>query len=122
MNGPKNKSPFFNSADPVQRRRHKRINSTHLVDYSTGPLEFSRTSKTLSTGGVYISTPEPLPIDTKVYMRIHFDRLAEDYIIVEGVVRYNQPKRGMGIQFSNLQDEDRKKIETRVSTHWWQEA
>jgi c-di-GMP-binding flagellar brake protein YcgR len=117
-----NKSLFSNAASPIQRRKHKRINSSLMVDYSTGRMEFSRNSKTLSAGGIYISTPDPLPIDTKVYMRIHFDRLAEDFIMVEGTVRYSQPKRGMGIEFSNLQEEDRERIEKRITTHWWQEA
>jgi c-di-GMP-binding flagellar brake protein YcgR len=111
-----------NQRDNAQRRKDKRINSSHLVDYSTGPVEFSKLSKTLSAGGIYIATPLPLPIDTKIFMRIHFDQQAEECINVEGVVRYVQPKRGMGIKFLNLSAEDRKRIQTRVENYWWQEA
>ncbi len=113
---------FPNQRDQAQRRKDKRINSSHLVDYSTGPMEFSRVSKTLSAGGIFIATPQTLPVDTKIYMRIHFDQMAEEYIQVEGVVRYVQPKRGMGIKFINLSEDDRKLIQARVESHWWQEA
>jgi c-di-GMP-binding flagellar brake protein YcgR len=122
MNFLKDKTISPNQRDKAQRRKDKRINSTHLIDYSTGPMEFSRVSKTLSVGGIYISTAQPLPIDTKIFMRIHFDQQGEEYINVEGVVRYAQPKRGMGIKFINLREEDRKKIEARVENYWWQEA
>jgi c-di-GMP-binding flagellar brake protein YcgR len=108
--------------DRAQRRKNKRINSTHRIDYSTGPIEFSRVSKTLSVGGIFITTTHTLPVDTKIYMRIQFDQQGEEYINVEGVVRYVQPKRGMGVKFINLREEDRKLIETRVDNYWWQEA
>ncbi len=108
--------------DRAQRRKNKRINSTHLVDYSTGPIEFSRVSKTLSAGGIFITTTQTLPVDTKIYMRIRFDQQGEEYINVEGVVRYVHPKRGMGVKFINLREEDRKLIEARVESYWWQEA
>jgi len=110
------------AAKGAQRRKDKRINSVHRVDYSTGPIEFSKMTKTLSAGGIYISTPNPLPPESRIYMRIHFDPDQEDFIVVEGVVRYSQPRRGMGIKFVNMREEDRNMINTHVESHWWQEA
>jgi hypothetical protein len=55
-------------------------------------------------------------------MRIHLDSTNDEYINVEGVVRYCQPKRGMGVKFLNINPEDKKRIEARVEKHWWQEV
>ena len=110
MNFIKDKLLQSNKMD--QRRKDKRISSLHRVDYSTGPIEFSKMTKTLSAGGIYISTPHPLPPETHIYMRLHFDPDLEDFIAVEGVVRYSQPRHGMGIKFLNLREEDRKRIQS----------
>jgi c-di-GMP-binding flagellar brake protein YcgR len=116
------KDKVLTSVNAAQRRKDKRINSAHLVDYATGPMEYSRMSQTLSVGGIFISTPSPLPVETHIWMRIHLDSTNDEYINVEGVVRYCQPKRGMGVKFLNINPEDKKRIEARVEKHWWQEV
>jgi Tfp pilus assembly protein PilZ len=70
-------------------------------------------SRDLSTGGIFIDTKEPSQIGTKVDLRF---RLSENdpVIIAKGEVRYVVPKLGMGVQFSEISDEDQKRIVTFV--------
>ncbi|MBI4166834.1 MAG: PilZ domain-containing protein [Acidobacteria bacterium] len=70
-------------------------------------------SRDLSTGGIFIDTKEPSEIGTEVDIRF---RLSEDdpIIIAKGKVRYVVPRLGMGVQFTEVSDQDRKRIVTFV--------
>jgi hypothetical protein len=105
-----------------QRRKDKRINSALRVDFATGPMEFACVSKTLSVGGIYITTPHPPPVDSRIWLRLHVDDAPDDFMDVEGVVRYVHPRHGMGVKFVDLKPADKKRIESRITTHWWQEV
>ncbi len=66
-------------------------------------------SRDLSVGGIFVDTKEPCAIGTLLDLRFH---LAENdpIIIAKGEIRYVVPKLGMGVQFSEISNEDRKRI------------
>jgi hypothetical protein len=60
----------------------------------------------LSETGVFVHTPEPLPIGTRVELR--FTVLIDDPVVLEGegaVVRVQQAPPGMGVRFDRLSPE-----------------
>jgi Tfp pilus assembly protein PilZ len=70
----------------------------------------------MSLGGVVIATTSPLPIGTPFLVRLHIEESGE-YLELPGVVAsqdvsadLSHEKRGMGIRFVNLSDEQRKLV------------
>jgi uncharacterized protein (TIGR02266 family) len=93
------------------RRKAPRVplaTQIHIDDSMT--LAYSRD---LSVGGLFIDTKEPSKIGTGVDLRF---RLSENdpVIIAKGEVRYVVPKLGMGVQFTEISDEDRRRVTTFV--------
>ncbi len=72
-------------------------------------------SRDLSVGGIFIDTKENCKIGTHVDLRFH---LNDDgpVVIASGDVRYVVPKMGMGVQFTELSPEARKRIEKFVES------
>src|SRR5579862_4780893 len=65
---------------------------------TTGASTVSRV-RDLSTGGVFVSTPAPPPVGTAVKLLFS---LPEGEVRVEGIVRYADAKKGMGVEFSRM--------------------
>ena len=71
--------------------------------HTTDGMTFS-TSADLSQGGIFISTPEPIIVGSKVELSLYIPG-KEDSINIKGVVRWmreddnNEEKAGMGIEF-----------------------
>ncbi len=61
----------------------------------------------LSLGGLFISTPEPLPVGSIV--KLLFE-LPEGDIRARGEVRHVQPGQGMGVRFTFMGYEDRARL------------
>lgn len=53
----------------------------------------------LSTGGVFVSTPTAPPVGTAVKLLFS---LPEGEVRVEGIVRYADSKKGMGVEFTRM--------------------
>jgi len=53
----------------------------------------------LSIGGVFVSTQAPAPVGTTVKLLF---ALPEGEVRVEGVVRYADSKKGMGVEFTRM--------------------
>lgn len=66
-------------------------------------------SRDLSVGGIFVDTKEPCSIGTHLDLRFNLTE-HEPIIIAKGEVRYVVPKLGMGVQFSEITKEDRKRI------------
>ena len=76
-------------------------------------LTYSSTQD-LSSGGLFISTPDPVPPGSEVTLSI---KLPDgEHLSLKGVVRWTKDegrddsKAGMGIEFVDLTEDDRKKI------------
>ena len=57
----------------------------------------------LSVGGVFVSTPAPPPVGTIVKLLF---ALPEGEVRVEGVVRYADSRKGMGVEFTRMSTAD----------------
>lgn len=65
---------------------------------TTGASTVSRV-RDLSIGGVFISTPTPPPVGTIVKLLF---ALPEGEVRIEGIVRYAESKKGMGLEFTHM--------------------
>ncbi len=65
---------------------------------TTGASAVSRV-RDLSIGGVFISTTTPPPIGTAVKLLF---ALPEGEVRIEGIVRYAESKKGMGVEFTRM--------------------
>jgi|SRR5580658_6030020 PilZ domain len=74
---------------------------------TTGAGTVSRV-RDLSTGGVFVSTPVPPPVGTAVKLLF---ALPEGEVRVEGIVRYANSKKGMGVEFTRMGVADRARFQ-----------
>lgn len=89
------------SARTRENRRNPRTEVSAGIWVSwqtTGRSTVSRV-RDLSVGGVFVSTPVPPPVGTTVKLLFV---LPEGEVRVEGVVRYAESKKGMGIEFLRM--------------------
>lgn len=71
-------------------------------------------SRDLSLGGMFIETKVPCEIGTPVDLRFHLND--EGPVVIAGaLVRYLIPNMGMGVQFIDMQREDRNRIKQFVA-------
>ena len=74
-------------------------------------------------GGIYIKTDTPLPLDSRIMLKMTLP--GDPYPIeAEGTVVLSSPKtekgyfsKGMGIKFEKISPEDHEKIMTAVENH-----
>ena len=109
-------------ADGDERRTDLRVPVNLRVRYHTGETFANNYIHNLSSGGVFISTPRPLPLDTPVKLHIIFeDKNIE--IEVEGKVVWENTqngrlsditKPGMGIKFLKKSPEAQEIIDELV--------
>lgn len=81
--------------------------SVELIDVQTNARFKTRTSD-VSVVGCYLDTMSPLPLGTKVRLKIsHCDLM----ITVSGVIAQSQPNMGMGIRFIDISLDDHEILE-----------
>ena len=92
-----------------ERRRSGRVPVEIQIQYETADGFFEDYIRNLSLGGIFIETPKPLPMNTKLKVQFSLPDMSAP-IVADGVVvhtlRLGQPKNpsvsGMGIRFSEL--------------------
>jgi hypothetical protein len=86
-----------------ENRRNPRVEVSKgiWVSWQTAGAKASSVSRVrdLSIGGVFVSTPAPPPVGTTVKLLF---ALPEGEVRVEGVVRYADSKKGMGVEFTRM--------------------
>jgi hypothetical protein len=88
-------------AQTKESRRSARVEVSKgiWVSWQTdGPRNVSRV-RDLSAGGVFVSTPTPAAVGAA--LKLLFS-LPEGEVRMQGVVRYADPKRGMGVEFTRM--------------------
>lgn len=109
----------LHGAGPVERRQELRVPFNLRVRYRSGEVFVNNYIYNLSTGGVFISTPHPLPLDTPIKLHLIFDDQKKE-IEVEGKVVWENTKQsslrdiskpGMGVKFTRISPEARAFIE-----------
>lgn len=97
-----------------ERRRSHRTDLIVRVDYSTIDEIFSEFTRDINEGGLFIETEKPRQPGTEVAMQFNLPGNAEFVRTVGRVVRVTNgddvTPAGMGIEFDELTDEDRKHI------------
>jgi hypothetical protein len=75
-----------------------------FVAWHGGDLQLFSRVRTIGLGGLFISAPNPPPVDTK--LRLAFEVPGGD-VRAEAVVRNIVPGDGMGVEFTRLDLKDR---------------
>ena len=106
-----------------ERREELRVPVSSLrVKYRSGKTFVRNYIHNLSPGGVFISTPNPLPLDTRVKLHIVLEEKGVE-VEVEGKVvwenteegkRKDITRAGMGIKFTRLDDEAKEIIDNLI--------
>jgi uncharacterized protein (TIGR02266 family) len=102
----------------VERRRSERAELTVRIDYSTVDEMFSEFTRDINEGGLFIETEKPKTIGTEVTMHFSLPGSEDGIETVGRVVRisagdaFSPP--GMGIEFDELTDDDRVRIDAIV--------
>jgi type IV pilus assembly protein PilZ len=98
----------------VERRRSQRAELIVRVDYATVDEIFSEFTRDINEGGLFIETEKPPPAGTEVSMQFALPGGHEAVTTVGRVVRVSAGEDssppGMGIEFENLSDEARGRI------------
>jgi Tfp pilus assembly protein PilZ len=68
----------------------------------------------ISTGGLFITTDEPIRVGTRMVVRFELPSNKHRVIAVSRVAYVR--KGGLGVEFLSLDDEDREEIETFIAT------
>lgn len=99
---------------PVERRRFRRIPVLRPVTYVDG--QFGETKSLmldLSVGGAYIESPV---VASGSEIEIEFNLINGFNVRAAAVVRYVILGTGMGIEFQNLSDENRRHIQEFIES------
>jgi uncharacterized protein (TIGR02266 family) len=107
------------SSMQLERRRFERAPMTAQVEYeltnaSSGPGRVRKNVANISTGGIFINTEEPLRAGTRMVVR--FELPNKHRVIAVSRVCYAKRGRGLGVEFLNLDDDDREEIQAVIST------
>ena len=100
--------------DPHDERRHH-DRSRLIIDVFFDGKDATGVASTrdLGPGGLYLNTQAELPQGAVLLLRIPF---GQRQIVVNAEVVYNNPGRGVGLQFQGLSQEDKALLETGLGT------
>jgi uncharacterized protein (TIGR02266 family) len=98
----------------VERRRSARTPVVVRIEYATVDALFSDFTRNINEGGVFIETDCPAELDSAVHLRFRLPGTRET-VKVTGRVAWISPgddthPQGMGVEFENLSDRDRERI------------
>lgn len=106
------------AASGIDRRRSERADLTVRIDYSTVDEMFSEFTRDINEGGLFIETEKPKSIGTEVTMHFNLPGSQDGIMTVGRVVRITAGDEftppGMGIEFDELTDADRVRIDSIV--------
>ncbi|MDP6977869.1 MAG: TIGR02266 family protein [Myxococcota bacterium] len=102
----------------AERRRFDRSELLVRVEYSTVDEIFSEFTRDINEGGLFIETEKPRPTGTEVAMRFNLPGSDEPLQTIGRVVwvrsASNEEPAGMGIEFDELSEEDRGRINAMI--------
>ena len=86
----------------AQQRRYPRVSLPKgmPVAWHGGDLQLFSHVRTIGMGGLFISTPNPVPVGTK--LRLAFE-VPGGNVLPEAIVRNVAPGQGMGVEFTKLE-------------------
>ena len=100
------------------KRQHKRISKKVKSQVEHSDMLTYSSTQDLSSGGLFISTPDPVPPGSEVSLSI---KLPDgEHLTLKGVVRWTKDegrddsRAGMGIEFIDLTEEDSNKLKKHL--------
>jgi uncharacterized protein (TIGR02266 family) len=107
------------SSAQLDRRRFERAPISAQVEFeltnsSSGPSRVRKHMANISTGGLFISTEEPIRAGTRMVVRFELPNNKHRVIAVSRVA-YVRKGLGLGVEFLSLDDEDREEIEAYIA-------
>lgn len=92
----------------VERRQYER--SRLIVDICFKGLEATGVASTrdIGAGGLYMNTQAELPEGARLTLRVP---CGNEHLVVNAVVIYSNPGRGVGVRFTDLSAEGRRMVE-----------
>jgi len=104
------------------RRDNIRVPINMRVRYGSGEIFAHNYIKNLSSGGVFIATKKPLPLDTVVKLILvfeeeHLELKVEGKVVWENTksgTAFDKKKMGMGIKFTKVDSETRDAIDDLI--------
>lgn len=104
----------------ADRRKAARVPARLVVRFSSPKAFLQQYTENISKGGIFIRSDSPLPVGQEVTITLHLP-LTQRQIEAAGLVKHNHggendSPKGMGIEFTDLTDEDRKLVEAYVHT------
>jgi Tfp pilus assembly protein PilZ len=85
-----------------------------LTNSSSGPSRVRKNMANISIGGLFITTDEPIRAGTRMVVR--FELPNKHRVIAVSRVCYTRKGLGLGVEFLNLDEEDREEIEAYIGT------
>ena len=86
-----------------------------LTNSSSGPSRVRKHMANISTGGLFISTEEPIRAGTRMVVRFELPN-SKHRVIAVSRVSYVRKGVGLGVEFLSLDDEDREEIESYIAS------
>ncbi len=96
-----------------ERRSHDRSRLIVDVYFDGKDVTGVASTKDISPGGLYMNTQAEIPEGSLLLVRIPFRQDVE--VVVNAVVVYSNPGRGVGLRFQALADDVRAILEREVS-------
>ena len=100
------------------KRKHERIKKKVKSQVEASDLITYSSTQDLSSGGMFITTPDPASKDSELNISI---KLPDgEFLNVKGLVKWTKDEdkegnpAGMGIEFIHLTDEDTKKLKKHL--------
>jgi hypothetical protein len=92
-------------------RRHPRVKAPEgmLVGWQVGARRFVSRLENIALGGLFIRTPNPAPPESLVKLVVTLPKGSGD-VHARGIVRQVAPSRGMGIEFTAMNPDDRGRL------------
>jgi hypothetical protein len=97
--------------DTAPTRKHPRVKAPDgmLVAWQVGTQRYVSRLDNVALGGLYIRTPNPAPAESVVKVVVSMPAGGVE-VQARGVVRRVIPSRGMGIEFTAMNQEDRGRL------------
>jgi hypothetical protein len=76
-------------------------------------IEGTGTIRDLSVNGMFVLDTEPLPVDTTIRLSL---RLGDKDVALQGIVRRTVAEEGMGIQFTGVSPEARRRLRLHIAS------
>ena len=97
---------------PDDRRGHDRSRLIIDVFFDGKDATGVASTRDIGSGGLYLNTQADLPQGALLLLRIPF---GQKQIVVNAEVVYNNPGRGVGLQFQGLSQEDEALLEAGLA-------